>query len=53
MGEEQGQNCADSKEILNLESIEIGIVRRLVIVEHEVNDVSRGADEEKLERSEV
>lgn len=53
MGEEQGQNRTDSKEILNLECIEVGVVSRLVIVEHEVNDVSGGADEEKLERSEV
>lgn len=53
MRKEQSQNRADSKEILNLECIEVGVMGRLVIVEHEVNDVPGGANEEKLERSKV
>lgn len=50
---EQGQDGADPKEVLDLERIEIGVVSRLVVVEHEVYDVSGGTDEEELERSEV
>jgi hypothetical protein len=51
--EEDCKHCADSKEVLNLKSIEIRIMRRFVIVEHEVDDVGRGADKKKLECGEV
>lgn len=53
MWKEQSQDRADPKKILNFECIEVGVMSRLVIVEHEVNDVPGGADEEKLERSKV
>jgi hypothetical protein len=51
--EEDRKHCADPKEVLNLESIEIRIMRRFVIVEHEVNDVGRRADKKELECGEV
>lgn len=50
------ENCeyrADSEEVLNLESIDIGIMCRFVVVEHQVDDVGRGTDKQKLERGEV
>lgn len=53
MGKEQGQDRTDSKKILDLECVEVGVMSRFVIVEHKVNDVSGGTDEEELERSEV
>lgn len=40
MRKEQGQNRTDSKKILDLERIKIGVMSRFVIVEHEVDDVS-------------
>lgn len=53
MWEEKGQNCADAQEILDLEGVQIRIMRRLVIVEHEVDDITRRPNEEKLECREI
>lgn len=53
MGEEQGQDGTDSKKVLDLESIEVWVMGRLVVVEHEVNDVPRGTDKEELECGEI
>lgn len=53
VGKENGQDCADTQEVLDLEGVEIGIMCRLEIVEHEVDDVTRGTDEEKLEGREI
>jgi hypothetical protein len=38
---------------LDLEGVQVRVVRRLEIVEHEVDDIARGSDEEELEYSEV
>lgn len=51
--EKDCEHGADSQEVLNLESINVGIMRGFVVVEHEINDVGRGSNEEKFERSEV
>lgn len=51
--EEDGQDCADTKKILDLEGIQVRVVRWLEIVEHEVNDITRGTDKEELESREV
>lgn len=47
------EHRANSEEVLNFESIDIGIMCGFVVVEHEVDDVGRGTDKQKLERSEV
>ena len=43
------QHCTSADEILHLEGIEIGVVGRLVVVEHEVDGVRGTADEDDLE----
>jgi hypothetical protein len=53
VGEEQRQNRTDPKEVLDLECVEIGIMGRLVVVEHQINDVGGGSDEQELEGGEV
>lgn len=52
-GEEQRQNHTDPKKVLDFERIDIGIMGRLVVVEHQINDVGRGSDEQELEGGEV
>ena len=51
--EQQRQNRTNSKKILDLERVEIGIVGRLIVVEHQIYDVGRGSDEQELEGGEV
>lgn len=51
--EEKGQDSADSKEVLDLECIDIWVMGGLVVVQHEIDDVARGSNEEELEGSEV
>lgn len=51
--EENREHRANSEEVLNLESIDVGIMCGFVVIEHEVDDVGRGADKQKLERGEV
>lgn len=53
MREKQGQNGADSKEVLNLEGIKVWIMGRFVVIEHEVNDIPGGTNEEDLECGEI
>lgn len=53
MREEKGQDSADSKEVLDLECIDIWVMGGLVVVQHEIDDVARGSNEEELEGSEV
>lgn len=50
---ENGKHCTNSEEILNFESINVGIMCGFVVVEHKVDDVGRGTDKQKLERGEV
>lgn len=51
--EENCEHCADSKKILDLESIDIGIMGGFIVIEHKIDDVGRGTDEQELESSEV
>ena len=53
MGEENRKHRADSQEVLDLESIDVGVVGWFVIVKHQIDDIGRGANEEKLEGGEV
>lgn len=53
MGEQQCQNHADPKQVLDLEGIDIGVMSGLVVVEHEVDDVGGRADEQQLEGGQV
>lgn len=53
MGEKYGENCTDPQQVLNFESVDVGIMSRLVVVQHEIDYVSGGANEEKLECREV
>jgi hypothetical protein len=49
VGEENGHDGACGEEVLDLEGVLVGIVGGLVVVEHEVDDVGRGSDEDDLE----
>lgn len=53
MGEQQCQDHANSKQVLDLEGIDIGIMSGFVIVQHEIDDVPRRADEKQLECGKV
>lgn len=48
-GEDEGHDGGGAEEILDFESIDVGVVGGLVRVGHEVDDVALGADEEDLE----
>lgn len=50
---ENREHRANSEEVLNLECIDVGIMCGFVVIEHEVDDVGRGTDKQKLERGEV
>ena len=47
--EENGQDRAGSDEVLHLEGIEVRVLGGFVVVEHEVDGVRGGADEDDLE----
>jgi len=51
--EEKGQDGTDPKKVLDLECIDIGVMGRLVVVQHEIDNVARRSNEEELEGSEV
>lgn len=53
MREEKGQDGTDSKKVLDLERIDIGVMGGLVVVQHEIYNVARGSNEEELEGGEV
>lgn len=53
MGEQQRQDHTDSKQVLDLEGIDIGIMSGFVVVQHQIDDVGRRADEEQLECGKV
>lgn len=50
---ENREHGTNSEEVLNLESIDVGIMCGFEVVEHEVDDVGRGTDKQKFERREV
>lgn len=49
VGKQDAQNSASCNQVLNSEGIEVGIVCRLVVVEHQVDDIGRGSNEDELE----
>lgn len=49
VGQEDGECGGESKQVLDLEGVEPGIVGGLVGTDHEVDDVTGGSDEEDLE----
>lgn len=51
--EEKSQDGTDSKKVLDLERIDIGVMGGLVVVQHEIDNVARGSNEEELEGGEV
>jgi hypothetical protein len=51
VGEYDAQNGTSCDQILNSEGIEIGIVGRLVVVEHQVDDIGGGSNKDELESS--
>lgn len=53
MREKDREDRADSQKVLNLEGVNVRVVGGLVIVQHEVDNVAGGADEEELEGGEV
>lgn len=53
MREKDREDRADSQKVLNLEGVNVRVVGGLVIVQHEVDNVTGGADEEELEGGEV
>ncbi len=48
-GEDESHESGAAEEILDLESVDVGVVGGLVRIGHEVDDVALGADEEDLE----
>lgn len=48
---EHGQHSTESKKVLHFKRIRVGVVGRLVVVEHQVNRVRGGTEEENLEES--
>lgn len=53
MREKDREDRADSQKVLNLEGVNVRVVGGLVIVQHEVDNVAGGTDEEELEGGEV
>jgi hypothetical protein len=51
--EKNREHCTNSQKVLDLESIDVGIMSGFVLVEHKVDDVGRGTDKEEFEGSEV
>ncbi len=49
VGEEDGEDGAAAEEVLDFEGVNVGVVRGLVVVEHEEDDVGLGGEEEDLE----
>jgi hypothetical protein len=47
--EQDRQHRARANQVLHLEGVEVRVVRGLVVVEHEVDGVGRGADEDDFE----
>jgi hypothetical protein len=48
VGEYDGKHCGGSKEVFGAESVLVRVVSRLVIVEHQIDDVGLGGDEDDL-----
>lgn len=51
VGEQDAQNSTSCDQVLDSEGIEIGIVGRFVVVEHQVDDVGGGSNKDELEGS--
>lgn len=49
--EKDGYDSAPTKEVLDLEGIDVWIVSRFVVIEHQVNDVGLGSKKKDLEGS--
>lgn len=49
VGEEDGEDGTAAEEVLDFEGVDVGVVRGLVVVEHEEDDVGLGGEEEDLE----
>lgn len=46
---QDSQNCCTSNEVFHLERVNVWIVGRAVVIKHEVDDISGGANEDNLE----
>jgi hypothetical protein len=51
VGKYDAQNGTSCDQVLNSEGIEVGIVGRLVVVEHQIDDIGRGSNKDELESS--
>ena len=49
IGEEDGEDSGAAEEVLDFEGVDVGVVGWLVVVEHEVDGVGLGGEEEELE----
>ncbi len=49
VGEEDGEDGAAAEEVLDFKGVNVGVVRGLVVVEHEEDDVGLRGEEEDLE----
>ena len=43
------QQCAYSNQVLHLERVQVRVVGRFVVIQHEVHGIGGGADEDNLE----
>jgi len=49
VGEEDREDGAAAEQVLDLEGVDVGVVRGFVVVEHEEDDVGLGGEEKDLE----
>ena len=48
IGEEDAKDCGAAEEVLDFEGVDVGVVGGFVIVEHEVEGVGLGGEEEEF-----
>lgn len=49
IGKQHGEHRTPTQQVLHLERVDIGIVGGLVVIEHEIDRVRLGGEEEQLE----
>lgn len=49
VGEYDAQNSTSCDQVLNSECVEVGVVGRFVVVEHQIDDIGRSSNKDELE----
>ena len=53
VGEEDGDDGGAAEEVFDFEGVDVGVLGRFVVIEHEVEGVGLGGEEEELENGVV